>query len=119
MALEVFSQPHPVNFFEPVRSAFLSSLDIPVRTRLSADDSTIDDTPHRPLQVVYVDRQATNRRLSDESHEAVVRVLNGLAGEDKVVWTHGKFGEMEIQRQVEITAAADVSDCRCFDVQNV
>jgi hypothetical protein len=102
MALAVLTQPHPSNFFEPVRSRFLTNLGIPVKTR----DRT---AMPRPAHVVYVDRQATNRRLTEDSHLAVVAVLDRLEAEGSITWVHGKFGEMPVHDQVEVTAAADVS----------
>lgn len=110
MALQVFTQPHPTNFFDPVRAKFLSSLSIPVRIREPKTNIyRIRSKSATSLKVVYVDRQSTSRRLTDESHLSVVKILDRLQDEGKISWVHGKFNEMAIREQVASTAAADVS----------
>lgn len=110
MALSVLTQPHPQKFFEPLRKTFLASLGIPIRHNHTSSDHTANsDSLRQPVRVVYVDRQTTNRRLSDESNEAVMRTLRRLEEEGKIIWVYGQFNEMDIRRQVEVTAEADVS----------
>jgi hypothetical protein len=110
MALQVFTQPHPTDFFDPVRAKFLSSLSIPLKIREPKTHIyRIRSKSITPLKVMYVDRQSTSRRLTDESHSSVVKILNRLKDEGKISWVHGKFNEMLIKEQVASTAAADVS----------
>lgn len=62
-------------------------------------------------KVVYVDRQGTHRRLTDEGHHAVLDTLRDLELQGKIIFSHGRFGKsyMTVPKQMISVMDADVS----------
>ncbi len=60
-------------------------------------------------KVVYIDRQATERRLPDETHEELLNMYEDTQAETGVEIRHLKLEDMPIHEQVEVVADASVS----------
>lgn len=109
MALGAISLPHNREFFSPARRALLSSLKIRAPTNRPVHGRKLDQGD---VKIVYIDRQDTDRRLSDEAHKDLMAVLDDLEDDDhrwKVDFVRGKFGDLDIREQIKAVADADVS----------
>lgn len=109
MALGAFHLPHRPAFFEPVRQRLLSSLRIPhsgpadVRGTAAREEEGV-------VRIIYIDRQDTDRRLSDEGQGVLMDVLKGLGEDDGAVeWRHGLFGQIGVKEQLREVSDVDVS----------
>ncbi|MGG6497530.1 UNVERIFIED_CONTAM: hypothetical protein NY603_31875, partial [Bacteroidetes bacterium 56_B9] len=59
---------------------------------------------------MYIDRQDTDRRLSDQAQDTVLAVLRDLVEADRDVRVeHGHFGQVGVEEQIKTVADADVS----------
>lgn len=62
------------------------------------------------MKIVYVDRQDTSRRLTDEGQENLLELLRALESEiEGVRMEHGLFGKIGVEQQIEAVSDADVS----------
>jgi hypothetical protein len=63
------------------------------------------------VKLVYIDRQASSRRLSDEDHEGLLEVMTRLSSrvESAFHFVHLKLEELDKRTQIEALSDADVS----------
>lgn len=104
MAMDVLTRPHSPDFFEPVRKKYLAKKFIPIRIRNPSTSPQVG-----PVRVLYIDRQDTTRQFDQPSQMGLLKVLNELQAEGKIIWVHGKFGQMKVHDQIKASAEADVS----------
>lgn len=105
MALGAFNLPHRPAFFEPVRQKLLSSLHLQSSLGRYQESKRSGE-----VKIVYVDRQDTSRRLTDEGQENLLELLRALESEiEGVRMEHGLFGKIGVEQQIEAVSDADVS----------
>jgi hypothetical protein len=101
MSLPIFEQNPPVGFFEPARQTLLETYEI---------RSPALSAPH----VVYVDRQNTDRRLPNETHDALLDLFAEFDHNGRVEFKHVVLEDLTPHEQIETVAYADVSDAFAF-----
>jgi hypothetical protein len=96
MAVPILTRPFRTGFFESKRQQLLSYYSIPSKRQACP-------------KIVYVDRQKTNRRMPDETHEGFMAMLRGLEedGYGRVEWVRAE--DMGAVEQVRAVADATVS----------
>jgi hypothetical protein len=104
MALAVSTFPCSPDFWTPTRQAMLDYVGAPVlnRPRIGASLSPLP-------KIVYVDRQTSRRRLSDDDHRDLMTALLTFRDTGKITFRHAKLEEMSHEEQVGMVADADVS----------
>jgi hypothetical protein len=101
MSLPSFNLPHSPSFFHLFRHNLFESLSIPLPIR-TADK----------VRIVYLDRQASSRRLRDDDHLGLLNVLEGMADRRQdLIFVHAKLEGMDKRAQIETMSNASVSVC--------
>ncbi|WVQ93445.1 hypothetical protein IAU59_000519 [Kwoniella sp. CBS 9459] len=123
-SIDVYGLAPSANFFEPVRSKLLRHWGIPAVTRYSGSSNsggartstTLSSSrgsanKAQVVNLVYVNRQASNRRFSPAIHQALLEGLYGLRGDLQHVKIKVKEAVLEhysIEDQVALFANADI-----------
>jgi protein O-GlcNAc transferase len=89
---------HPSDdFFVPARQRFLESYGI--------------HPPSRTVpEVLYIDRQNTDRRLENATHDALLELMQEMAKDGRFEFKHIELEDLTPREQIEVVAYADVSD---------
>ncbi|KAK1924496.1 hypothetical protein DB88DRAFT_490663 [Papiliotrema laurentii] len=95
MSLPIFEQNPPVGFFESARQTLLETYEI---------RSPALSAPH----VVYVDRQNTDRRLPNETHDALLDLFAEFDHSGRVEFKHVVLEDLTPHEQIETVAYADI-----------
>ncbi|ORX37567.1 hypothetical protein BD324DRAFT_650140 [Kockovaella imperatae] len=95
MSVDIFERPHPFEFFAPVRQRLMKHFGFHEHT------STIPN-------VVYVDRQSSDRRLVAEHHEALVALLRSRHERGEIKFVHAAWENHTVIEQFHISADADI-----------
>ncbi|WWC87964.1 uncharacterized protein L201_002866 [Kwoniella dendrophila CBS 6074] len=104
MAASIFSRPHPPFFFTPIRTALLSHLEIPLPQNRRDPQRSLGKLP----KIVYVDRQNTNRKLSNEGHKELSVVLGEIESLGLATVGHKKLGKLRGKDKIEAVHDADI-----------
>ena len=96
MALPIFQHPHIPDFFTPPRERLL-------------EHYNIRKTEPSVSKVIYIDRQASDRRMSDQNHEELLQMLVDLDSSGVLTFEHLVLEDMEPIEQVRAVADASVS----------
>ncbi|ORX35809.1 hypothetical protein BD324DRAFT_81109 [Kockovaella imperatae] len=95
MALPVYAQAKPKGFFDPARQKVFKSLGIA--------------KPSDPIPViVYIDRQSTERRMSQESQYALLALGESMQARGVIRWKHVILEDLTPEQQIEIVSDASV-----------
>lgn len=95
MALPIFQHPHIPDFFTPPRERLL-------------EHYNIRKTEPSVSKVIYIDRQASDRRMSDQNHEELLQMLVDLDCSGVLTFEHLVLEDMEPIEQVRAVADASV-----------
>jgi hypothetical protein len=99
MALPSFTLPHSPSILSLFRHALFESLSIPTPAK-TADK----------VKIVYLDRQASSRRLRADDHLGLMDVLEDMARvRQDFTFVHAKLEEMDKRAQIEAMSDARVS----------
>ncbi|WVQ78812.1 hypothetical protein IAT38_000903 [Cryptococcus sp. DSM 104549] len=104
MSASIFALPHPPFFFNPARSALLRNLSIPEAPTRRDPSRSLRRVP----KIVYVDRQESERRLSEEAHAALAVVLAEMEARGKARVGHKKMDVLSHAEQVKAVSDADI-----------
>nr|ODN89283.1 hypothetical protein L204_06220 [Cryptococcus depauperatus CBS 7855] len=104
MAATVLSLPRPPFFFIPSRISLLSHLHIPIPPTRPGPVKIWNKVP----KIVYVDRQGTNRRMTEDSHAGVAVVLGELEASGIAIVEHKKMERLDRAQQIEAVSTADI-----------
>nr|XP_019050433.1 hypothetical protein I302_00865 [Kwoniella bestiolae CBS 10118]OCF29363.1 hypothetical protein I302_00865 [Kwoniella bestiolae CBS 10118] len=106
MALPIFSElpAPPPPFFTPYREALLHNLGLAIPPTRQQYGKSLNKIP----KIVYLDRQDTNRKLTEGDHKGLLDVLKGLEKERKAVVGVPHLAEMDCRYQVKAVKDADV-----------
>lgn len=96
MSLPIFEQPLRPHFFAPARQRLLDHLGV-----------RLPSTRKAP-KLVYIDRQNTGRKLSDEIHSGVLRMLDQMSADGLVDAHYVVLEDLSPQEQVRAIAGAKV-----------
>jgi hypothetical protein len=96
MALPIIEAEPPLGFFDPARDAILRNYNI------------APPPPQQGLKIVYIDRQSTDRRLTDETHLQLLETCREFVVDGKAVFDHIILEEFTVPQQIEAVAYADV-----------
>jgi len=99
MAVAVFDAKHAKDFWDKARSSVLKYFGIS-RSRLQPKHN-----------IVYLDRQDTQRRLSNRDHDALVHTLGSIAAKTGATFTHLELKNMTIVDTIKVVSQATVSSC--------
>ncbi|KAK4686078.1 RNA-dependent RNA polymerase, partial [Tremellales sp. Uapishka_1] len=97
MSLDAYHLPHVPDFYDKARQALFSSLSISPR-----------HGKELLPKIVYIDRQGGHRRLTDESHLGLIRVLSDFEREKRARIAHVRLEDFDQAKQVEIVADANI-----------
>ncbi|WWC96890.1 hypothetical protein V866_003765 [Kwoniella sp. B9012] len=106
MSLPIFEElpSPPPPFFAPYRQKLLRNLHLsqpPVRAKVG---KALDVIP----KIVYLDRQETDRKLSDDDHTGLLEVLRNLKKDGKAEVGVPHLSEMGFRNQVKAVKGADI-----------
>lgn len=99
MLLPIFQANPPTHFFEPARQSLLETYHIHPPHLASK---------HLP-KVLYIDRQSTDRRLNNETHDALLDLFGEFGREGRMEFGHVLLEDLTPHQQIEVVAYADVS----------
>lgn len=64
------------------------------------------------MKIAYIDRQATDRRLTDQAHEELLLLLNMMQSEGMITFSHLLMETMKPVDQVKAVTDVSVRDHR-------
>lgn len=96
MAAGIFEEHHQPHFFSGARNRLLHHYDIHPRK------------PSDPQQIVYIDRQNSDRKLPDATHTELLRQLETFSETERVDFRYLKLEDMSPRDQIEAVARASV-----------
>ena len=96
---------HPRDdFFVPARQRFLESYGI--------------HPPSKAVpEVLYIDRQNTERRLPNATHDALLEMMQEMSRGGRFEFKHVELEDLTPREQIEVVAYADVSLARASEWQ--
>lgn len=98
MLLPIFEANPPIHFFEPARKALLDTYHIHAPT-----------SEDRLPKLLYIDRQNTDRRLPNETHDALLDLFGEVRDQGRMEFEHVLLEDWTPHQQIEKVAYADVS----------
>ncbi|KAK6907405.1 hypothetical protein I203_101399 [Kwoniella mangroviensis CBS 8507] len=106
MSLPIFEElpSPPPPFFAPYRQNLLQNLHLSVSTARGRVGKALNDVP----KIVYLDRQETSRKLSDEDNDGILGVLRDLEKDGKAHVGVPHLSEMGFKNQVKAIKDADI-----------
>lgn len=97
MSLPIFETPHRAEFFEPFRKQLLDHYGISA------------EIPACP-KIVYIDRQSSSRRFSNETQDALLSLFADLEMEGYGQFEHVLLEDLSVIDQIRAIADATVSN---------
>lgn len=85
----------PEGFFEPARKHLLEVYNLQPKAMTA---------PH----VIYIDRQNTDRRMPNETHNGLIELLEGYHTLGQIEFRHVELEDLTPHQQIEAVAFADV-----------
>jgi hypothetical protein len=104
MSLPIFETHHRPNFFQATRNHLLEHYHITPRLG--------EICP----KIVYIDRQSSHRRFSDDTHLELLAVFKEMEAEGFGTFEHVRMEELSVIEQIEVVADANVCSCRLISV---
>jgi hypothetical protein len=96
MALPIFEAHPATDFFEPAREALLETY------RIRPPPAS-----HLP-RIIYIDRQKTDRRLPNQTHDALMDLFVVYVELGKIQFDQAVLEDLTSHQQIEAVAYADV-----------
>ncbi|KAK8861629.1 hypothetical protein IAR55_002452 [Kwoniella newhampshirensis] len=104
MAASIFSLPHPPFFFTPARSSMLDFFGANIPRHRLGPSKCLYDIPN----ILYIDRQGTDRKLSSDAHAGLAVVLGELESMGKAKVVHRKMERISHEEQIRNVADVDI-----------
>ncbi|ORX33241.1 hypothetical protein BD324DRAFT_684385 [Kockovaella imperatae] len=102
-ALSALSLPFSHLFFERTRAKLLNSLEIPALLRPSLGKSL-----RKIPKILYVSRQSSNRKFTEQTHNALMDVLSHFEETGKAKIDYVKWEGLSKKSQVKMSSDADI-----------
>lgn len=97
MSLPIFETPHRSGFFKTYRQRLLKHYGLP-------------SAPLKCPKIVYIDRQSSSRRFSDDTEASLLGLFGEIEKEGYGQFHHVDLEQLSVVEQIEAVSDATVSD---------